>query len=105
MEKGTIKATKTGVPQGGAISVTLSNVYLDKLELVGRGLRFVRYADDVLIFTKSEVAANRVMISISSWIERKLFLKVEAAKSKVVRPMRSIYLGFTFLKNGVDSGK
>lgn len=102
MEKGIIKATKTGVPQGGPISVILSNVYLDKLdkELEQRGLRFVRYADDVLIFTKSEIAANRVMASISSWTERKLFLKVNATKSKVARPMRSKYLGFTFLKNG-----
>ena len=102
MDKGIIKATKTGVPQGGPISVVLSNVYLDKLdkELEARGLRFVRYADDVLIFVKSEVAANRVMSSISSWIERKLFLKVNATKSKVVRPMRSKYLGFTFLKQG-----
>lgn len=102
MEQGIMKATKTGVPQGGPISVILSNVYLDKLdkEMEGRGLRFVRYADDVLIFTKSEAAANRVMSSISSWIERKLFLKVNATKSKVVRPMRSKYLGFTFLKNG-----
>ena len=100
MEKGIIKATKTGVPQGGPISVILSNVYPDKLdkELEERGLRFVRYADDVLIFTKSEMAANRVINSISSWIERKLFLKVNATKSKVVRPMRSKYLGFTFLK-------
>lgn len=102
MEQGIIKATKSGVPQGGPISVILSNVYLDKLdkELESRGLRFVRYADDVLIFTKSEMAANRVMSSISSWIERKLFLKVNATKSKVVRPVRSKYLGFTFLKNG-----
>lgn len=102
MEEGIIKATRTGVPQGGPISVILSNVYLDKLdkEIEQRGLRFVRYADDVQIFTKSEVAANRVMASISSWIERKLFLKVNATKSKVVRPMRSKYLGFTFLKNG-----
>ncbi|WP_243002635.1 group II intron reverse transcriptase/maturase [Lachnotalea glycerini] len=102
MENGIVKATKTGVPQGGPISVILSNVYLDKLdkELEGRGLRFVRYADDVLIFTKSEIATNRVMTSISSWIERKLFLKVNTTKSKVVRPMRSKYLGFTFLKNG-----
>ncbi|QUI22059.1 group II intron reverse transcriptase/maturase [Vallitalea pronyensis] len=102
MEQGLIKATKTGVPQGGPLSVVLSNIYLDKLdkELEQRGLRFVRYADDVLIFTKSEMAANRVMKSISGWIERKLFLKVNATKSKVVRPTRSKYLGFTFLKNG-----
>ena len=102
MEQGLIKATETGVPQGGPLSVILSNIYLDKLdkELEQRGLRFVRYADDVLIFTKSEKAANRVMESISSWIERKLFLKINVTKSKVVRPTRSKYLGFTFLKNG-----
>lgn len=104
MEKGIVKATKTGVPQGGPISVILSNVYLDKLdkELENRGLSFVRYADDVLVFTKSEMSANRVMSSISSWIERKIFLKVNATKTKVVRPMRSKYLGFTFIKNGVQ---
>mgnify|MGYP002152325382 CR=1 FL=1 len=53
-----------------------------------------------MIFTKSEKAANRVMGSISKWIERKLFLKVNATKSKVVRPTKSKYLGFTFLKYG-----
>ena len=102
MEKGIVKATKTGVPQGGPLSVVLSNIYLDKLdkELEERGLRFVRYADDVLIFVRSEKAANRVMASLSGWIERKLFLRVNATKSKVVRPTRSKYLGFTFLRNG-----
>lgn len=102
MEKGLEQATKTGVPQGGPLSVVLSNVYLDKLdkELEGRGLRFVRYADDILIFTKSEEAANRVMKSISTWLEKKLFLKVNVTKTKVVRPTRSKYLGFTFLKHG-----
>jgi predicted XRE-type DNA-binding protein len=54
----------------------------------------------VQIFARSEVAAQRIMTSISNWIERKLFLKVNATKSKVVRPTRSKYLGFTFLKNG-----
>ncbi len=102
MENGLEKATKTGVPQGGPLSVILSNIYLDKLdkELEQRGLRFTRYADDVLIFTRSEMSANRVMKSISDWLERKLFLKVNATKTKVVRPTRSKYLGFTFLKNG-----
>lgn len=104
MENGLEKATKTGVPQGGPLSVILSNIYLDKLdkELEQRGLRFTRYADDVLIFTRSEMSANRVMKSISDWLERKLFLKVNATKTKVVRPTRSKYLGFTFLKNGVE---
>lgn len=102
MEKGLERATTSGVPQGGPLSVVLSNVYLDKLdkELEQRGLRFTRYADDTMIFTKSEMAANRVMKSITDWIERKLFLKVNATKTKVVRPTRSKYLGFTFLKNG-----
>lgn len=102
MEKGLEKATMTGVPQGGPLSVVLSNVYLDKLdkELEQRGLRFTRYADDTIVFTKSEMAANRVMKSITDWIERKLFLKVNTIKTKVARPMRSKYLGFTFLKHG-----
>ena len=102
MENGLEKATRTGVPQGGPLSVVLSNVYLDKLdkELEQRGLRFTRYADDTMIFTKSEMAANRVMKSITGWIERKLFLKVNATKTKVVRPTRSKYLGFTFLNYG-----
>jgi len=102
MENGLEKATKTGVPQGGPLSVILSNIYLDKLdkELEQRGLRFTRYADDVLIFTRSEMSANRVMKSITDWMERKLFLRVNATKTKVVRPTRSKYLGFTFLKHG-----
>ena len=101
MENGLEKATTTGVPQGGPLSVVCSNIYLDKLdkELEQRGLRFTRYADDVLIFVKSEMSANRVMNSISSWLERKLFLKVNATKTKVVRPTRSKYLGFTFLNH------
>ena len=102
MENGLEKATKTGVPQGGPLSVILSNIYLDKLdkELEQRGLRFTRYADDVLIFTRSEKSANRVMKSITDCLERKLFLRVNATKTKVVRPTRSKYLGFTFLKHG-----
>ena len=101
-KKGLEKATISGVPQGGPLSVVLSNVYLDKLdkELEQRGLRFTRYADDTIVFTKSEKAANRVMKSITEWIERKLFLKVNVTKTKVVRPTRSKYLGFTFLKHG-----
>ena len=100
MDKGILKATETGVPQGGPISVILSNIYLDKLdkEIESRGLRFVRYADDSQIFVKSEKAANRVMASITNWIERKLFLKVNANKSRVGRPMKTKYLGFTFIK-------
>ena len=79
----------------------LSNVYLDKLdkELEGRGLCFARYADDCNIFVRSEKAADRVMASITSWLERKLRLKVSASKTKVVRPKDSAFLGFTFWKS------
>ena len=101
MENGLISPSKEGVPQGGPLSPILSNVYLDKLdkELEARGLCFVRYADDCNIFVKSEMAANRVMKSITSWLERKLRLKVSATKTKVVRPTKSNFLGFTFWKS------
>ena len=100
MEGGMFKKSTEGVPQGGPLSPILANVYLDKLdkELESRGLRFVRYADDCDIFVKSEKAADRVMRSVSSWIERKLYLKVNAEKTKVVRPTKSQFLGFTFWK-------
>ena len=102
LDKRLVKSTTIGTPQGGPISVILSNIYLDKFdkELETRGLRFVRYADDCIIFTKSEMSANRVMKSVTSWLERKLFLKVSATKTKVVRPTKGQFLGFTFYKNG-----
>ena len=101
MENGLSSPTTEGVPQGGPLSPVLSNVYLDKFdkELESRGLRFVRYADDCNIFVKSEMAADRVIASVSSWLERKLRLKVNASKSKVVRPTGSTFLGFTFWKS------
>ena len=101
MEKGLTSPTEIGVPQGGPLSPILSNIYLDKFdkELEERGLRFVRYADDCDIFVKSEMSANRVMKSVTSWLERKLFLKVSATKTKVVKPTNSNFLGFTFWKD------
>ncbi|WP_278568683.1 group II intron reverse transcriptase/maturase [Amedibacillus dolichus] len=104
MENGLAKANTIGMPQGGPLSPILSNVYLDKFdkELENRGLRFVRYADDSNIFVKSEMAANRVMKSVTSWLERKLFLKVSATKTKVVRPTDSNFLGFTYYKNSTE---
>ncbi len=104
MENGLAKANTIGMPQGGPLSPILSNVYLDKFdkELENRGLRFVRYADDSNIFVKSEMADNRVMKSVTSWLERKLFLKVSATKTKVVRPTDSNFLGFTYYKNSTE---
>jgi group II intron reverse transcriptase/maturase len=102
LDNGLIKSTTIGTPQGGPISVILSNIYLDKFdkELESRNLRFVRYADDCIIFVKSEMSANRVMKSVTSWLERKLFLKVSATKTKVVRPTKGQFLGFNFYKDG-----
>ena len=101
MENGLVSPTEEGVPQGGPLSPVLSNVYLDKLdkELEERGLHFARYADDCNIFVRSEKAADRVMASVTSWLERKLRLKVSATKTKVVRPNDSAFLGFTFWKS------
>ena len=101
MENGFTSPNEEGVPQGGPLSPVLSNVYLDKLDkgLESRGLCFVRYADDCNIFVRSEMAANRVMKSVTSWLERKLRLKVSATKTKVVRPTKSTFLGFTFWKS------
>ena len=100
LDKGLVRSSTIGTPQGGPISVTLSNIYLDKFdkELESRNLRFARYADDCIIFVKSEMSANRVMKSVTSWLERKLFLKVSATKTKVVRPTKGQFLGFTFYK-------
>jgi len=87
--------TKEGTPQGGPLSPLLSNVVLDELdkELEKRGLRFVRYADDCVIFVRSRQAANRVMESISRFIEKKLRLKVNREKSAIDLPWKSKYLG------------
>lgn len=100
MEDGLVSSSTKGVPQGGPLSPILSNIYLNEFdkELESRGLNFVRYADDVVILVKSEMSANRVIKSITSWLERKLFLKVSATKTKVVRPNDSNFLGFTFYK-------
>ena len=98
MEKGIVKATDVGTPQGGNLSPLLSNIMLNELdkELEERGLNFVRYADDCIILVKSEKAANRVLTSITKYIEKKLGLKVNAEKSKVTRPTKTKYLGFSF---------
>lgn len=98
MENGVVKPTPKGTPQGGNISPLLSNIMLNELdkELEARGLNFVRYADDCIILVKSEKAANRVLSSITKYIEKKLGLKVNAEKSKVTRPTQTKYLGFSF---------
>ena len=90
--------TIVGTPQGGNISPLLANVMLNELdkELEARGLNFVRYADDLIIMVGSKKAAERVMKSVSRYIEEKLGLKVNAEKSKVDKPQGIKYLGFGF---------
>ncbi|WP_395548351.1 MULTISPECIES: group II intron reverse transcriptase/maturase [unclassified Lacrimispora] len=87
-----------GTPQGGNISPLLANIMLNELdkEMEARGLDFVRYADDCIIMVGSELAANRVMKSISKYIKEKLGLSVNVSKSKVDKPKGIKYLGFGF---------
>lgn len=109
MEKGVVSPTKVGTPQGGNLSPLLSNIMLNELdkELEKRGLRFTRYADDCIIVVKSEKAANRVIESVTKFIEKKLGLKVNATKSKVAKPNQIKYLGYGFYytKTGIIKPK
>jgi RNA-directed DNA polymerase len=93
---GLVEPSKEGTPQGGPLSPLLSNIVLDELdkELELRGLCFVRYADDSVIFVRSERAGRRVMESVSRFIEKKLRLKINRQKSAVGRPWDRKYLGF-----------
>lgn len=109
MEKGVVSPTKVGTPQGGNLSPLLSNIMLNELdkELEKRGLKFTRYADDCIIVVQSEKAANRVMESITKFIEKKLGLKVNVEKSKIARPNQIKYLGYGFYytKTGIVKPK
>jgi len=98
MVQGNLEETKLGTPLGGNLSPLLSNIMLNELdkELESRGLRFVRHADDCNIYVGSEKAANRVMKSITKFIEKKLGLIVNASKSKVGRPRDIKCLGFGY---------
>ena len=101
MVRGKYERTELGTPQGGNLSPLLSNIMLNELdrELEKRGLNFTRYADDCIIAVRSEASAKRVMYSITEWIEKKLGLKVNATKTKIIRPNGLKYLGFGFYKD------
>lgn len=101
MEGGVCQKTEEGTPQGGPLSPLLANILLDDLdqELTRRGLRFVRYADDCNIFVASRRAGERVMKSVTHFVEGKLKLKVNRDKSAVDRPWNRKFLGFSFMSN------
>lgn len=97
---GVFECTEVGMPQGGPLSPLLSNVMLNELdkELERRGHRFVRYADDCMIFCKSRKSAERTLKNIIPFIEGKLFLKVNREKTEVAHISKVKYLGYSFYR-------
>jgi len=100
VQKGMFERTGVGVPQGGPLSPLLSNIMLNELdkELERRGHRFVRYADDCMIFCKSRKSAERTLRNIVPYIEGKLFLKVNQDKTEVAHISKVKYLGYSFYR-------
>jgi group II intron reverse transcriptase/maturase len=103
MINGVVNPSKEGAMQGGPLSPLLSNIVLDELdqELEKRGLEFCRFADDCNIFVKSQKAAERVMATISQFIEKTLKLKVNQDKSKVALSDKVKFLGFTVVNGTI----
>ena len=106
MIQGVVEETEEGCPQGGPLSPLLSNIMLNELdiELEKRGLNFCRYADDANIYVKSKKAAERVMGSITRFLEEELRLKVNQEKSAVDRPWKLKFLGFSFYHKKGEMG-
>jgi RNA-directed DNA polymerase len=98
LEGGLVGPREQGTPQGGPLSPLLSNLMLDVLdkELEKRGHRFVRYADDCNVYVRSRRAGERVMAGVERFLEKRLKLKVNRAKSAVARPFERKFLGFSF---------
>ena len=104
MEDGLVRPVDEGTPQGGPLSPLLSNLVLDDLdkELIRRGLRFCRYADDCNIYVRSHRAGERVMASVSRFLTDRLKLKVNEAKSAVAQPEERKFLGFSVLQRHIE---
>jgi RNA-directed DNA polymerase len=97
MTGGVVRPRTEGTPQGGPLSPLMSNVLLDELdkELERRGHKFCRYADDCNIYVRSRQAGERVMASVTEFLERRLRLKVNREKSAVARPWERKFLGYS----------
>ena len=104
MNKNHFVASREGVPQGGPLSPLLANIMLDPLdkELEKRGHKFARYADDFTILVKSKRAGERILNSISNYLERRLKLIVNSDKSRVVKTSESKFLGRFIYKSLFD---
>lgn len=104
LPEGVVVSNDEGVPQGGPLSPLLSNIVLDELdwELQARGHCFVRYADDANIYVRSQKAGQRVMASVSGFIQRRLRLKVNTNKSAVGQPQDRHFLGFSLRREPLD---
>ena len=105
MENGVVIKTEEGSPQGGNLSPLLANVYLDRFdkEFEGRGVKVIRYADDIVLLAKSQRAAERLLETSSRYLEKKLKLKVNTEKSRAVSvySIRNFkFLGFALGRNG-----
>jgi RNA-directed DNA polymerase len=100
---GTLEASSSGVPQGGPLSPLLANILLDELdrELEARGHGFCRYADDFIILCRSPRAGLRIMQSVKSFVQNRLKLIVNAAKSKVVEISKATFLGFQLVRKKI----
>jgi RNA-directed DNA polymerase len=106
MVDGIRQPTAAGTSQGSPLSPVLSNIMLDDLdrELERRGHRFVRYADDLRVFVRSERAAHRVFESVRGVIEERLKLKVNWEKSSIRHAAQATLLGFGFFFDGPQAG-
>ena len=95
------KATVIGTPKGGCISPVLANILLNELDqrLDNQNVKFVRYADDMVVFCRSKRAAERILSNMKDFIERKLFLRINETKTKIAKVSNKVqFLGFTLTK-------